>query len=101
VSALVIGGDKLGKIKNELERRGFNKIEHISGRKSRDRKIRISNKAERADMVLVLTDFINHGVVTNLKNNVSNPNVIFSKKAWAFIEKALDGFTNTQIDSYF
>ncbi|AVP54918.1 dihydroorotate dehydrogenase [Clostridium tetani] len=99
MSALVIGGDKLGKIRDELEKRGFNKIEHISGRKSSDRKVRISNKAERADMVLVLTDFINHGVVTNLKNNVNNPNVIFSRRAWAFVEEALNGFMNSQLNS--
>lgn len=95
MSALIIGGDKLGKIKDNLEKRGFDKIEHISGRKSSDRRSRISNKAEKADMVLILIDFINHGVVTNLKNNVNNPNIIFSKRAWSCIEESLNGFKNS------
>lgn len=99
MSALIIGGDKLGKIKSELEKRGFERIEHISGRKSSDRKVRISNKAERADMVLVLVDYINHGIVTNLKNNVNNSNMIFSRRSWSFIEEALNGFMDTKVHS--
>lgn len=94
MSALIIGGDKLGRIKDELYKKGFTDIDHITGRKKGENKEVILLRAEKADVVIVLVDFINHCIVTNLKNKISNPNIIYSKRAWSYIEKPISDFVN-------
>lgn len=91
---LIIGGDNLENIVCKLHKKGFNKIEHISGRKKSDKKITGLLKVKRADLVIVLVDYINHGVVKNTKESLKSTNTkaIFSKRSWIEIENQLDDF---------
>jgi hypothetical protein len=95
VSILVIGGDKLGNIKDKLKENGFNKIDHISGRKKGDRKIKIS---EGTDLVLVLTDYIGHNISEIIKNQSkrSDVTIMFCKRSWSSMYKNIENYI-TQI----
>jgi len=85
MSILVIGGDKLGNITQELSKRGFSDIQHISGRKSGDKNIKIPCET---DLVLVLIDFIGHALMNNIKKESKKHGVkiTFSKRSWTHIE---------------
>ncbi|MCI1945238.1 DUF2325 domain-containing protein [Clostridium luticellarii] len=95
MSILVIGGDKLGNIKDKLKENGFNKIDHISGRKKGDRKIKIS---EGTDLVLVLTDYIGHNISEIIKNQSkrSDVTIMFCKRSWSSMYKNIENYI-TQI----
>lgn len=92
MSALIIGGDKIKTIVEGLKNRGFEDIEHVSGRKAGDKVKNCITKVDRYNVVIVLTDYINHCVVTNLKNKVDNKNVIFCRRSWPIIEKEISKF---------
>ncbi len=85
MSILVVGGDKLGSITQKLSETGFSEIQHISGRKYGDRKTKIPFNA---DIVLVLTDFIEHALMRNIKkeSKKSGVKLIFSKRSWTHME---------------
>lgn len=85
MSILLIGGDRLGNITKKLKESGFNKIEHISGRKSGDRKIKIS---EKTDLVLIFVDFVEHKLTEIVKEQTkrSDMKVAFAKRSWAHME---------------
>lgn len=85
MSILVIGGDKLGNITQKLSENGFSDIQHISGRKSGDKKIKIPCET---DLVLVLIDFIGHALMNNIKKESKKYGVkiTFSKRSWTHIE---------------
>lgn len=85
MSILVIGGDKLGNITQKLSESGFSDIQHISGRKYGDRKIKISCNT---DLVLVLVDFIEHSLMNIIKKESKKYGVkiTFSKRSWVHIE---------------
>lgn len=90
--ALIIGGDKIQTVVKGLKDRGFEEIEHVSGRKNGDKVNSVVNKAHKFDLVIVLTDYINHCVVTNLKNNYCNKNIIYCRRSWPLIEKSISQF---------
>ena len=50
MSALIIGGDRLGRITDELYKKGFTDIKHITGRKGGERKIKIYSQMQKADL---------------------------------------------------
>lgn len=93
MSILVIGGDHLGNIKDKLNQKGFDEIGHITGRKKRDRKIKIS---QNTDLVLVLTDFIGHNMVEIIKeeSRKNNVSVIFSRRSWTCMYKNIEEYIN-------
>lgn len=93
MSVLVIGGDKLGNIKDYLKQNGFNEINHITGRKKGDLKVEIPTDT---DVVLVLTDFIGHQMTKTIKSRSksSNAKVIYSKRAISYLEQSLKGVFN-------
>lgn len=95
MSALIIGGDRLGRITEELYKRGFTEIKHISGRKGGERKKNMVENVVKADLTIVLTDYINHVIVNNLKNRVNKldkSNVIYAKRSWSHMEKYINNF---------
>lgn len=98
MSALIIGGDNLRTILYKLRQKGFTNIEHISGRKGWDKKISILLKVEKADLVIVLVDYINHCVVKNTKEKIktSNAKAIFSKRSWVQLETHINSFIEMQ-----
>lgn len=91
MSVIVIGGDRLGNIKDNLKNNGFDEIKHITGRRSLDRKISIS---DHMDLVLILTDFISHKTIQTLKSQFkkSNAKIVYSKRSWIHIEKTINDF---------
>lgn len=98
MNALIIGGDNLGTILYKLQQKGFNSIEHISGRKGWDKKINVLLKVEKADLVIILVDYVNHCVVKNTKEKIrtSNTKAIFSKRSWVQLENPIDDFVAMQ-----
>lgn len=98
MNVLIIGGDNLGTILYKLRQKGFNNIEHISGRKGWDKKISVLLKAEKADLVIVLVDYVNHCIVKNTKEKIRNSNTkaIFSKRSWVQLENPINDFMAMQ-----
>lgn len=88
MSVLVIGGDKLGNIKDNLKEVGFHSISHLSGRKKSQKTFKIP---ENTDVVLVLTDFVNHQITKTIKKQVKSENtkVLYSKRSWVHIDECL------------
>ncbi len=88
MSILVIGGDRLGNIDKNLKDLGFEKIEHVSGRKKRHTQLSIS---QQTDMVLVLTDFVGHNLCKSIKDKAKELGVktVFSRRAWSDIYKTI------------
>lgn len=89
MSILVIGGDNISKISDELNRKGFDEINHYDGRKKGQRRIKISN---RLDYVLVLTDFLNHAMMENIKKRAKTAEVpvLYSKRSLSSIKQTMD-----------
>lgn len=91
-SLLIIGGDHLGKITEKLEEEGYNKVIHINGRKTQMIRKSIPDKV---DLILVLTDFINHnlsGVIKRKANEQGIP-ICFSKRSWSSILEKLQNLS--------
>ncbi|MEL7596593.1 MAG: DUF2325 domain-containing protein [Clostridiaceae bacterium] len=93
MSVLVVGGDRLGNIKDNLKQTGFEEISHLSGRKKSQKSIRIP---ENTDVVLVLTDFVNHQIAKAIKKQTkdNNTKILFAKRSWSHIEESLIKFYN-------
>ncbi|KZL91621.1 DUF2325 domain-containing protein [Clostridium magnum] len=91
MSVLVIGGDRICNIKEKLRQSGFDRIEHVTGRKKMDRKIKIP---ERTDLVLVLIDYVGHNVTEIVKDESKrcDVKVMFSKRSWAHMEGVIRTF---------
>lgn len=86
MSVLVVGGDRLGKIPQRLESCGFDLVDHISGRKNNKCQL-----CKKADMVLVLTDYVNHNLCECVKEQAKarDMNTLFCRRSWAHIYKKL------------
>jgi hypothetical protein len=85
MSILLVGGDRLGNITQKLQENGFRDIQHISGRKNGDRKIKIS---EKTDLVLVLVDYVEHQLTEIIKKESKRCGVkiAFSRRSWVCME---------------
>lgn len=88
MSVLVIGGDKLGNITHKLSENGFSDIQHISGRKYGDRKLKVHYKT---DLILVLIDFVDHALVNIIKKESKKYGIkiTFSKRSWIHMENSI------------
>lgn len=62
MTALVIGGDHIDKIRRELVEHGLDKIEHWGGRKPADARREIP---ARVKLVVMVTDQLNHAMLYN------------------------------------
>lgn len=89
MTVLLVGADQLGNLPRELEKHGCKEFIHWSGRKKMTSKKDIP---ACVDMVLVLHDFINHNLMTNIKVQAKNRRlpVIFSRRGTADLKQALD-----------
>ena len=92
MNVLIVGGDNLGNIPDKLHQKGFDRIEHISGRKGRDKNVNILMKLEKADLIIVFVDFVSHGVMKNTKEKIriTNANAIYTKRSWSHLEEYLE-----------
>lgn len=86
MSLVVVGGDNLGLISDKLKDHGFEVVKHISGRKIRDVIL-----PEKADAILLLTDYVNHSLATALKYEAKKKGMkaIFAKRSWSHIYSEL------------
>ncbi|WP_019244013.1 MULTISPECIES: DUF2325 domain-containing protein [Bacillus] len=87
-SLLVVGGDYLGKITENLCNEGFTEIIHINGRKTQMVRKEIPSNI---DLILVLTDYINHNLSTNIKKRANEQSIpiFYSKRSWSAIHNEL------------
>lgn len=88
LTVLLVGADQLGNLPRELEKHGCKEIIHWSGRKKLTRKKVIP---ACVDMVLVLHDYVNHGLMNNVREQAKNRRlpVFFSRRGTAGLEQAL------------
>ncbi|WP_017729367.1 DUF2325 domain-containing protein [Halalkalibacterium ligniniphilum] len=87
-SLLIVGADHLGTIPKKLNGIGFEEIIHISGRKVQMVKKEIPC---HIDLVLVLTDYINHNLTSVLKKKANEQDIpiCYAKRSWCSIYKAI------------
>ncbi|MFZ5966026.1 MAG: DUF2325 domain-containing protein [Bacillota bacterium] len=80
MTALIVGGDRLGNIPETLQEKGIKEYIHWTGRKKAMRRKTIPN---HVDMVIVLYDFVEHNLTEIIKEQSKNLNIpcIFSKRA--------------------
>ncbi|SDY06727.1 hypothetical protein SAMN05421736_101284 [Evansella caseinilytica] len=92
-SLLVIGGDKLGAIPDNLKNLGFKDVIHIDGRKVQMVKKEIP---DHIDIILILTDYINHNLAKKIKNKASKKEIpiCYARRSWCAIYSSL---TNCEI----
>jgi hypothetical protein len=90
-SMLIVGGDHLGKIKKKLELEGFVEVIHLDGRKKQIMK-RIP---KQVDLVLILTDYINHNLSGVIKRKAQEQGIpiCFSKRSWCSIYAGIQNNT--------
>lgn len=97
MNVIVIGADHLGRIEKNLATYGATHIAHVSGRDTIDRKIEISRSVS---LVVVFTDFVNHGTAKRAKAMAKAQGVpaVFAKRSWTWLEKQLirSGFERQQ-----
>lgn len=89
MSIVIIGADYLGSIEKNLYSMGVTVLTHIDGRKgSNQTKISIPKKT---DMVLILTDYVNHNTAKVVKNMAKAQDIplIYSKRSWSAVEEKL------------
>ncbi|TWI54044.1 DUF2325 domain-containing protein [Halalkalibacter nanhaiisediminis] len=87
-SMLIVGADRLGSIPKKLEEMGFDDITHVNGRKVQMVKKEIPS---HIDLILVLTDFINHNLTSVLKKKAMEQEIpiCYAKRSWCSIYQAI------------
>ncbi|GAE36890.1 DUF2325 domain-containing protein [Halalkalibacter akibai] len=85
---LIVGADRLGSIPKKLEELGFSEIIHVDGRKVQMVKKEIPS---HIDLILVLTDFINHNLTGVLKRKAMEQEIpiCYAKRSWCSIYQAI------------
>ncbi|MBM7855946.1 hypothetical protein JOC37_002369 [Desulfohalotomaculum tongense] len=86
MSIFVVGGDRLGNINQNLSEMGFDNIIHTSGRKKKHYTLELP---EKADCVLVFTDYICHNTCKKIKKAAKSKGVpiFFCRRSWSHIKK--------------
>ncbi|GEM_PF-1687054 len=89
MTVIVIGGDHLGSIDDQLKEQGFEKIKHLTGRKKSPVTEMIS---DRVALVLVLTDYVGTNLSRVVKNEAKKHDipVIFARRSWSCIAKEME-----------
>ncbi|GAB7388585.1 DUF2325 domain-containing protein [Bacillaceae bacterium] len=87
-SLLIVGADHLGNIYDRLSEIGFDEILHLTGRKVQTVKKGIPGNV---DLVLVLTDYVNHNLSKVVKQKAKEQEVpiCFAKRSWSSIRLVL------------
>lgn len=95
MTALLVGGDSLGNIPSLLEECGIKEYIHWTGRKKGMRKFVVPQKA---DLVIVFYDFIEHNMSQIVKKSAKENNIpcIFSRRACSDLAKRLNACKECQ-----
>lgn len=99
MSLMIVGADSLGSIRDNVKNLGFDKINHLDGRKKS--KFRNFEIPADTDFVLVMTDYINHAVMKKVKKAAKENgiNVIYARRSWSAIYKKLERYGAGQVGS--
>lgn len=86
---LIVGGDDLGLIGKKLRECGVTEICHVTGRNCSHRKV--CPIAQSVQLVLILTDYINHVTASNFKRAAKSRGIplICAKRSWCAIEEKI------------
>lgn len=89
MSLMIVGADHLGGIEEKLSDIGFQEVFHVTGRKVQAVKKEIP---EKINLVLVLTDYINHNLAKVIKQKAKEQSlpICFAKRSWSSIYQALN-----------
>jgi len=92
MSALIVGGDRVGPYRDYLVGQGFGPVRHWTGRKQSEchRSIPVDTR-----VVVVMVDFINHGLARKIRraaDDMAVP-VVFSRRSIGQLSSALAGVT--------
>ncbi len=69
MAALIIGGDRIDSIRNELFAQGVTVISHWDGRKHGEKNNTIPKNTHR---IVVLTNYVNHSLVGKIKKEAKS-----------------------------
>jgi hypothetical protein len=72
MATLIIGGDKIDSIRDELLAQGVTDIAHWVGRKHGDKNNTIPKNTQR---IVVLTNYVNHSLVGKIKKEAKRLNI--------------------------
>lgn len=88
MSALIVGGDRVGPYRDYLLGQGFGPVRHWSGRKQSEchRSIPLDTR-----VVVVMVDFINHGLARKIRRAAEDMAVpiVFSRRSIGQLSSAL------------
>ncbi len=89
MTALLVGGDKLGNIPDTLRCQGIDKQIHWTGRKKKLRKAKIPKEA---DMIILFYDYLEHNIASIIKEQAKQQNIpcVFSKRAVSDLHQQLE-----------
>lgn len=81
---MIVGADHLGNITEKLMNHGVTNVIHMDGRKVKMIK---RNIPDYVDVVLVMTDYINHNLAKVIKQKAKSQDVptYFVKRSWCSI----------------
>lgn len=87
MTALIVGGDRIDSIRDELLAQGVTDIAHWVGRKHGEKHNIIPKNIQR---IVVLTNFVNHGLVGKIKKEAKRLNipVEYTKNSRRFMAQA-------------
>lgn len=87
--ALIVGGDQIAGIKQELHKHGIRKIRHWSGRKSGDGKKVIPHDTE---LIVLVTDWISHPFMHKIKQTAARRGlrIVYTPNGPAALRTRLD-----------
>jgi len=97
MSIFIVGADNLGNIPHNLEKMGFKTLRHLKGRKNLTKdEVHIPSNT---DLVLVLTDYVNHNIAGLVKEKAKNSSipVLFSKRSWTYLSEKLQPFCSNTV----
>jgi hypothetical protein len=80
MAALIVGGDNIESIKDELQAQGIRKITHWNGRKHGDKHNVIPHNIE---LIVVLVNYVNHSLSCKVKKEARRLNlpIIYSRNS--------------------
>jgi len=90
MNILIVGGDNIEVINCNLCKNGYCVAKHITGRKNKHKCFEFP---KNIDLILVLTDYVSHGVSNHVKKESKRLGIktVYSKHAWACVESSLLG----------
>ncbi len=88
INLMIVGADHLGNITEKLMNYGVTNVIHIDGRKVNMTK---RNIPSCVDIILVMTDYINHNLAKVIKQKAKNQEVptYFVKRSWCSIVQVI------------